>query len=183
MAEPLQSEVTCNAQPGQRDTRISSITTSITAMPSSSSTQTSSEKVPAPDITIQSTNGSRTSRLPDNGPLPVRPISWQPYLLRLGPLAGLTALVFAFLLTFLAYAVLKASDGAAVTNWKYQPTVYLAIFTAISNKALAFAVVQGTVVTFWLRALGGTTLGQLHRDWGYGKNFQCRSTCVQETAH
>ena len=33
---------------------------------------------------------------------------------------------------------------------------------------MAFAAVQGTVVTFWLRALRGTTLGQLHRDWGYG---------------
>jgi hypothetical protein len=37
-----------------------------------------------------------------------------------------------------------------------------------SNKALAFAAIQGTVITFWLRALRGTTLGQMHRDWSYG---------------
>lgn len=28
--------------------------------------------------------------------------------------------------------------------------------------------VQGTVVTFWCRALEGTTLAQLHRDWAFG---------------
>ena len=62
----------------------------------------------------------------------------------------------------------RASNGDAVVHWKYQPTVYLAILTAISNKALAFAAVQGTVVTFWTRALQGTTLAQMHRDWSYG---------------
>ena len=103
--------------------------------------------------------------------IPTRRIIWRPYMLRLGPLAGLAALLFAFLETFAAYAVLKASDGDPVTNWEYQPTVYLAILTATSNKALAFAVVQGTVVTFWLRALSGTTLIQLHRDWAFGKNM------------
>ena len=33
--------------------------------------------------------------------------------------------------------------------------------------ALAFAAVQVTVATFWPRALGETTLAQLHRDWAY----------------
>ena len=28
--------------------------------------------------------------------------------------------------------------------------------------------IQGTVITFWLRALRGTTLVQLHRDWAQG---------------
>ena len=104
---------------------------------------------------------------PDRSPRP-KPRSWRPSVLRVGPLSGLCALLFGVLQIFSAYAILRASDGDAVANWKYQPTVYLAALTAISNKALAFAAVQATVVTFWVRALEGTTLGQLHRDWAYG---------------
>ena len=97
-----------------------------------------------------------------------RMIPWRPSFLRVAPLMGIAALTFTVLQAVASYAVLAASNGAEVKNWKYQPTVYLAILTAISNKALAFAAVQGTVVTFWLRALRGTTLGQIQRDWSYG---------------
>ena len=75
--------------------------------------------------------------------------SWIPSIIRAGPLIGLCAITFSILQIFGSYTVLKTSDGDATTNWKYQPTVYLAILTAISNKALAFAMIQGTVITFW----------------------------------
>lgn len=91
--------------------------------------------------------------------------SWRPSIARVGPLAGLGALLFAFLQIFASYAILKVSDRDPITSWKYQPQVYLAILVAFSNKAVAFALVQGVAVTFWLRALKGTTIGQLHRDW------------------
>lgn len=97
-----------------------------------------------------------------------RESSWNPSLLRIAPLTGLAALLFAFLQIWASYAILKASDGELISSWKYEPNVYLAVLTAISNKALAFALVQGTVVTFWLKAVRGTTLAQLHRDWGFG---------------
>lgn len=44
----------------------------------------------------------------------------------------------------------------------------LAILTVISNGAISFALTQGAIVSFWLRALRGTTLVDLHRDWAYG---------------
>lgn len=97
-----------------------------------------------------------------------RKLDWSPSILRIAPLSGIGALLFVFIQIFASYAVLATSHGADVKHWKYQPTVYLAILTAISNKALAFAVVQGTVVTLWLRLLKGTSLGQVHRDWAYG---------------
>lgn len=90
---------------------------------------------------------------------------WHPSILQIGPIIGLAALLLAVVLILASYAVLAASNGDLVVNWEFQPTVYLAIFTAVGNKAVAFACVQGTIVTFWLRALKGTTLGQLHRDW------------------
>ena len=97
----------------------------------------------------------------------IQPTSWRPSVLRVLPLSGLIALAFAFCQILASYAILAASNGDKSVNWTYQPNVYLAILTAISNKAVAFAAVQGTVVTFWLRALRGTTLAQLHRDWSF----------------
>ena len=96
---------------------------------------------------------------------------WAPSLIRAGPLFGLAALLFAILQMIASYAILQASHHDAVANWKYQPTVYLAILTAISNKALAFAVLQGAVITWWLKGIKGTTLAAMHHDWGYGLHF------------
>jgi len=90
---------------------------------------------------------------------------WRPSIFQIGPLVGLAALLFVFLQMFATFGILTGSHGDLVSNWKYQPSVYLAVLTALSNKALAFATIQGTVVTFWLKAVQGTTLGQLHRDW------------------
>ena len=101
---------------------------------------------------------------------PVESKPWRPSLFRIGPLVGLTALLVSFLQMFASYGILKGSDGDLTTNWKYQPTVYLAIFATVSNKSLIFATVQGTIISFWRRALSGTTLAQLHRDWGHGSH-------------
>lgn len=84
------------------------------------------------------------------------------------PLSGLAALLFAVMHVVACFAILYASNLAPVAGWVYAPQVYLAVLTAISNKALAFAVVQGTVVTWWLKAMRGTTLAQLHYDWAAG---------------
>lgn len=98
----------------------------------------------------------------------VQATSWKCSLLRPGPLGGLSALGLAVLHVFATYLILLFSDGEPTDTWRYQPSVYLAILTSISNKAIAFAALQGTVATFWRHALQGTTMGQLHRDWSYG---------------
>ena len=107
-------------------------------------------------------HGSQALSQSSNEP---RRVTWRPSLFQVGPLVGLVALLLACLQILASGAVLAGSDGDAVANWKLQPAVYLAVLTAISNEAVAFAAIQGTVVTFWLRALEGTTLGQLRRDW------------------
>lgn len=90
-------------------------------------------------------------------------------LLRIGPLAGLASLGLALLLLFASFGILFSSDRQTVDRWKpWEPTVWLAIFTAVSNKLIAFAAVQGFVVSWWRNAASGTTLGRLHTDWSYG---------------
>ncbi|KAK5172819.1 uncharacterized protein LTR77_002939 [Saxophila tyrrhenica] len=94
--------------------------------------------------------------------------TWKGSLIRAGPLAGVASLVFAILQIFASFAVLAASNKQPVSSWTFQPTVYLAVLTVLSNKLLAFAAVQGTVISWWRSAIRGTSLGQLHRDWGMG---------------
>lgn len=87
--------------------------------------------------------------------------------LRIGPLTGLAALFLALVLLSASFAILMISDGQETAKWHepWVPTVWLAIFTAISNKLIAFAAVQGVVVSWWRKAAKGATLGQLHADW------------------
>lgn len=110
---------------------------------SSSALPDSSEGLKKDKITVNVTSNSSCSEPPAEELCPrVEHDSWTPSFLRIGPLAGLLALLFSFLQIFASYAVLATSDGHLVTEWQYQPSVYLAIWTGISNKALAFAVVQ-----------------------------------------
>ncbi|KAL9094281.1 MAG: hypothetical protein Q9165_003421 [Trypethelium subeluteriae] len=85
--------------------------------------------------------------------------------LRKGPLLGLCALVFQLLTIPASFLVLAMSDGRPVTSWKFQPTVYLAIMTAIGNSVMRFAAVQGCMIVWWTHAMRGTTFAQLHQDW------------------
>jgi hypothetical protein len=94
--------------------------------------------------------------------------SWKPTLLRAGPISGILALGLGVLQIVASYLILALSDGQPISSWRYQPSVYLAVLAAISNKAIAFAAIQGVVITFWTSAIKGTTFGQLHRNWSYG---------------
>ncbi|KAF2233588.1 hypothetical protein EV356DRAFT_503389 [Viridothelium virens] len=85
--------------------------------------------------------------------------------LRKGPLLGLCALIFQLLTIPASFLVLAMSNGRPVTSWKFQPTVYLAIMTAVGNSVMRFAAVQGCMIVWWTHAMRGTTFAQLHQDW------------------
>ncbi|KAL9070886.1 MAG: hypothetical protein Q9157_005662 [Trypethelium eluteriae] len=85
--------------------------------------------------------------------------------LRKGPLLGLTAILFTLLSIPPSLLILWMSNGREVTSWKIQPTVYLAILTAIGNSAIRLAAIQGAMVVWWSYAMRGTTYLQLYYDW------------------
>ena len=60
---------------------------------------------------------------------------------------GLTALAVAVTCVFVAYAILKGSHNKSVFDWPIQPTVYLAVVTAIANSAIAFARMEAIPVS------------------------------------
>lgn len=65
--------------------------------------------------------------------------TWRPTFFHPRALSGLAALCVTIGCIFASLLILVVSDGQAVTDWPIQPTVYLAIVTAVANGALALA--------------------------------------------
>lgn len=113
-------------------------------------------------------------RRPERSPVEDNP--WKPSFKRTGPILGLTALGFILLSIPASALVLALSNGKPVDQWKVQPSVYISVLTGIGNKALGFATIQGAIITWWVKALKGTTLANLHYDWPIGNGgFNLRS--------
>ncbi len=91
--------------------------------------------------------------------------TWRRSWVRPGPLSGLFGVFLGLSGVFASFAVLYASNGAATETWTYQPSAYLAVVTAVANQAIRYAAFQGAIISWWRRALRGTTLTSLHYDW------------------
>jgi hypothetical protein len=111
--------------------------------------------------------GSSTSALP-------RRYRWRPTFWRVRPLIGVMALLTAIICLLVSLAILKASDGDPTNSWSFQPTVYLAIATAISNAALQCALSQAAPISWWYKALQGRAVKDLELDWEAGYANRCR---------
>ena len=91
--------------------------------------------------------------------------TWRPSFFKIRPLLGLAALGLTILCLFVSLAVLLGSHGQSEASWYFQPTVYLAITTALSNTALNCALAQAAPVSWWHKALRGSTIRDLELEW------------------
>lgn len=105
--------------------------------------------------------------------LPRYPNTWTPTFLQLRPLAAIAGLIIAVLGLVASLIILTASDGRPTESWLIQPTVYLAIVTAIANSALALAFHQAAPVSWWYNASRGRTVRTLERQWQITNSFLC----------
>ena len=97
--------------------------------------------------------------------------AWRPSFFRTRPLLGLAAVGLAVACSLIALAVLFVSNGQPITTWTLQPTVYLAITTALSNSALAYALLQAILISWWYKVSRGSTIRELELDWETGQSF------------
>lgn len=68
--------------------------------------------------------------------------------------------------------MLVCSDGKPVGSWAVQPTVCLAIASAVTNILLHFAVSEGAKIYWWRHSMKpDTNVGQLHRNWANGNSL------------
>ncbi|OCL14127.1 hypothetical protein AOQ84DRAFT_281733 [Glonium stellatum] len=103
--------------------------------------------------------------------------SWLPGFWRRLPWSGLLSLIGVILCATTAAVVLKLSNGKTIDDWPYprwtiQPTVLLAILSAVANALLRYALGEGLTIAWWVKALKGGTVGDLHRYWDYGSSLK-----------
>lgn len=87
-------------------------------------------------------------------------------------------LAFASLLVALgsigaSVVIIVASNNRDVGSWKIQPSVLLGFLAPILNLALGTAFSVGVVITWWISAIDGASLAELHYIWdrGQGPSF------------
>ena len=82
---------------------------------------------------------------------------------------GMLALTISANASIAMVYVLTASNGALIYTWEYQPTMFLAIASTISNIALQFALAQAVTIAWWVRAMkSDTKIQNLHNIWAFG---------------
>lgn len=97
---------------------------------------------------------------------------WTPGAVRNLPWFALLALLGAVVCMAGAIAVLVSSDGQRADRWPRESTplktsVLLAIFAALANACLRFALSEAGTVAWWVMMLRGGTLSDAHRYWEY----------------
>ena len=97
--------------------------------------------------------------------------SWRAGAIGRLPWLGFGALLLALIGTASSVVILMVSNGQALSTWTWQPTVYLAIASAITNVALRVALTEGLNVAWWRRATKeNTKIADLHRCWSHGNS-------------
>ncbi|KAF4995749.1 hypothetical protein FDECE_12698 [Fusarium decemcellulare] len=93
---------------------------------------------------------------------------WQPGFWKRFPVRGLAAWFMSLLGTIAAVFILWYSNGVPVDHWDkhIQPTVWLALTSALTGAFLACAFAEGAAISYWRAAGRPTTLQQLHAVYG-----------------
>lgn len=96
---------------------------------------------------------------------------WRPTFWRARPLLGVLFLLITICCLIASLVILNISDGDNADKWTFQPAVYLAIATAMSNTALQCALSQAAPISWWYKALRGSLVKDLELDWEAGQGF------------
>jgi hypothetical protein len=71
-----------------------------------------------------------------------------------------------------SFAVLVRSNGAPITQWSIQPTVYLSITSTITNIMIHYALTEGVTTAWWTRTLKeNAKIVDLHQYWATGNSI------------
>ncbi|KAK3113744.1 hypothetical protein LTR53_008647 [Teratosphaeriaceae sp. CCFEE 6253] len=104
-----------------------------------------------------------------------------PRWVQLRPLSGILALCITIASVFFSLAILVASDNQPITRWTVQPTVYLAIASAVANAALAYGHARAVPIAWWSRASRGATMRELEEHWEASSSMLQAALLVKKT--
>ncbi|KAL9064806.1 MAG: hypothetical protein Q9157_007700 [Trypethelium eluteriae] len=102
----------------------------------------------------------------------IRPRSWKFGFSSHMPILELLAVMSSLLLAALSAFILVYSRGKPIDTWNPTPAVYLSIISTVFNNIMRYAVAKGLVISWWNRALRGTTLKDLHLTREYGTSMK-----------
>jgi hypothetical protein len=131
----------------------------ITVQPNSSGGAEGSDD--AGDVQNQTRNDS-------NLPQRSQHVTWEPGIVQRAPWGGIVALFIVILCVAMCATILFVSHGQPTAYWRVQPTVWLALLSALANALLRSALSVGVTIAWWRKALSGGTLNDLHRYWNFG---------------
>ena len=98
--------------------------------------------------------------------------AWTPGFWQRLPWSSAVALIVAILCGGASTVVLRVSDKQAVESWSLRPSVWLAIFSALANTSLRFALSEGVGIAWWHHVSKPGTLGDLHQYWTCGVSLK-----------
>lgn len=102
---------------------------------------------------------------------------WRPGFLARLPWLGLGALFGSIVGIAVSIAILVLSNGDPISQWRFQPTVYLSVASTATNIMLHFALTEGARVAWWRQAMKEKNkLGDLHRFWDFGNSLWAATT-------
>ncbi|KAF2143181.1 uncharacterized protein K452DRAFT_215651, partial [Aplosporella prunicola CBS 121167] len=103
---------------------------------------------------------------------------WLTGILKRIPYLGLLSLLTATLCAVATLAILVSSNSKDIKAWPskahpLQPTVIVAILSAVANSTLRYALAESLTLFWWNKALSGdSSLKDLHLSWAYASSFQ-----------
>lgn len=101
---------------------------------------------------------------------------WAPKHRKHIPWVAVTSLIVALGCIGACVAILASSDGQPIESWPttgapVQPSVMLSVAAAVANMSIRFMFCEGLNISWWRKALRGSTVGELHRTWAFGSNL------------
>lgn len=84
------------------------------------------------------------------------------------PWMSILLLLLVLACTVASAAIIIVSNNQTVASWKIQPTVLLAVLSAVLDHSLGMALYISVAITWWRIAARGTTLERLDYIWSHG---------------
>lgn len=89
------------------------------------------------------------------------------------PLVGIGCLIGSGVISNIAFFFLLCADETALSEWEkwgyiIHPNVIISILNSVATMCITAAAVQGIAITWWRKAVRGTTIKDLHSTWSFG---------------
>lgn len=97
---------------------------------------------------------------------------WRPGFFHQFPWMGFGGLLGVLICTSVCMVIVYVSNGKARSQWKSlaAPNVLISVFTAVASILVTMSVGNGIAISWWRKAMKGSTVEELHASWSFGSS-------------